>query len=156
MRKLFQLRKIKKTPKKSKVTEKHQERCVINKVLIVDDDQMNRFILKQYLINYGISECSILEKTNGKEVIDLYDDSSSVFMDINIIFIDKKMPYMDGVDTIKYLTTKGYNGITVCITGYTDSNTRKQLTDAGANHILSKPIIYNNFVCLLDRIILKK
>ena len=66
-------------------------------ILIVDDEFLNRFLLRKYLsdVNFYLAECE-----NGEEAIEWIKDS--IYTEI-IVLLDLNMPVMDGFDFIKYL-----------------------------------------------------
>lgn len=59
------------------------------KVLVVDDDKINRMILSNQLQQLGIE---IQEVENGKKAIDILLKSP----DVDLILMDKDIPTMDG------------------------------------------------------------
>jgi len=65
------------------------------KVLVVDDIESNRFLLKEILNIYGLR---FFEAANGKEAIKL-----ASFEHPDIILMDLRMPVMDGYEAIKIL-----------------------------------------------------
>jgi CheY-like chemotaxis protein len=71
--------------------------CECSQILIVDDIDMNRYVLKQiFMSKYGI-HCD--EATNGKEAIQLikarsFQECCSSF---KIIIMDFEMPIMNGI-----------------------------------------------------------
>lgn len=73
------------------------ERVIFNKakILIADDIILNRNLLKVYLSEFNFD---IMEAKNGAEVIELVEQVKP-----DLIFLDMKMPVMDGYETIKIL-----------------------------------------------------
>ena len=63
------------------------------KILVVDDEQLIREVIKEYLENDGYE---VIEASNGEEAIDkaLKDDISLIIMDI-------MMPKLDGFSACK-------------------------------------------------------
>jgi len=59
-------------------------------ILIVDDEQINRYLLKHYVLNKNIN---IFEAGNGKEALKIFNEEQ-----IDLIFMDIMMPVMDGID----------------------------------------------------------
>lgn len=64
------------------------------KILIVDDSEINRSILRDILE----PEYEIIEATNGREAIDILERNLS---DISIVMLDLIMPEMDGLEVLK-------------------------------------------------------
>lgn len=65
-------------------------------VLIVDDDERNRFALSNYLMMYGMN-VAIAE--DGREAIRILNEE----MIVDIILLDMMMPVMDGYETLEVL-----------------------------------------------------
>jgi CheY-like chemotaxis protein len=101
--------------------------------LICDDAFSNRLVLKKYLTMYG---CEIDEAMNGQDAIEMVKK----YGEYNIIWMDIKMPLMDGFDSTKFLRNNlGYKGVIIGLTGYVDDVTIKKCYDLGMNHMVSKP-----------------
>ncbi|MEO5911294.1 MAG: PAS domain S-box protein [Pelobium sp.] len=73
----------------------------IEKVLIVDDNDNNRLILKQMLL---LKNINVEEVTNGLEALQLISKGKRY----DVILMDYHMPYMDGLETIEKIR-KGFN-----------------------------------------------
>lgn len=111
------------------------------KHLICDDASSNRMVLRRYLEQY---KCIVEESENGLEAIDKVKDNG----EYRIIWMDIKMPKMDGLKCTKILRDEvGYKGAIIALTGYVDEITVKQCFEQGMNHVVPKPfdkaIIYS-------------
>ena len=103
-------------------------------VLVVDDEEINRKILRALLESHGHS---VLEAVNGGEALQRI---AALLPDV--ILLDIMMPIMDGFETCRKL--KG-DPITapipvLLVTSLTDRNDRLKGIEAGANDFLNKPI----------------
>jgi PAS domain S-box-containing protein len=67
---------------------------MIKKVLITDDNDNNRLILKQML---GLKDIQTVEAKNGIEALQILSSGEQ----FDAILMDYHMPYMDGLETIK-------------------------------------------------------
>ena len=117
---------------------KNSEVMPTDSELIVDDNQVNRDVLSRYLKKYGYTS---LQADNGLETLE-----RCVHEDYHIIWIDLKMPIMDGLQTVRYLRADypegfGYKGFIVGVTGYADDESREQCIKAGMNVVLPKPYV---------------
>lgn len=70
------------------------------KVLIVDDQEISREVLKDMLTRFG---CSFDEASNGLEAIELIRNEDSKDKPYDILLIDWNMPLLNGVKTIEKL-----------------------------------------------------
>lgn len=66
-----------------------------NKILIVDDQEMNRVILKEIFRNHY----EVLEASNGKEAIEMLKQNCN---DVDVILLDLMMPVMSGSEFLEY------------------------------------------------------
>jgi|GEM_PF-1915153 len=64
------------------------------RILIVDDEPINRMLLKKLLEHVGFED--ILEALNGREAVDLFASEKP-----DLIFMDVQMPVMNGDEAIK-------------------------------------------------------
>ena len=65
------------------------------RVLVVDDNQTNRFILKEYLESWG---CLPVEATNGKEALSILKESIALKEPFDLLLTDFQMPEMSGFE----------------------------------------------------------
>ena len=68
------------------------------KVLIVDDNQTNRFVLMEYVKSWG---CLPVEAVDGKEALIVFRDAVSSENPFDLILTDFQMPEMSGFDLAK-------------------------------------------------------
>lgn len=105
-----------------------------NIVLIVDDEEQNRFLLKQYLEN----DYNVIEAADGKEAVEYIDKYG---LEIGIILLDIIMPEMDGFQVLDYLNDYGYMPLIPVILITADSNlgNEKRAFEAGVSDFIAKP-----------------
>eukprot|EP00595_Chromulina_sp_UTEXLB2642_P002411 CAMPEP_0196761340 /NCGR_PEP_ID=MMETSP1095-20130614/543_1 /TAXON_ID=96789 ORGANISM="Chromulina nebulosa, Strain UTEXLB2642" /NCGR_SAMPLE_ID=MMETSP1095 /ASSEMBLY_ACC=CAM_ASM_000446 /LENGTH=379 /DNA_ID=CAMNT_0042110747 /DNA_START=527 /DNA_END=1662 /DNA_ORIENTATION=- len=108
---------------------------VIPKILIVDDVESNRKVLKKILEKKGL-ECECAE--NGLLAVE--NVKSKGLDHYTIIFMDHQMPIMDGLTATAKLRENGYNKLIVGLTGNTMDEDIKSFKNAGANEVYSKPL----------------
>lgn len=124
------------------IENRHQNTIVkLNKDLIVDDNKINILVLEKYLnkIPRDSDACQ-----NGLEVLEILSE-----YDYDIIWIDIKMPIMDGYETTQYLRNPypigfGYTGKIVGVTGFADEDSIKMANEAGMSSVITKPYVYDN------------
>ncbi len=105
------------------------------KVLYVDDDFINRKLLKNILDkNPYIYET--LEAQDGQEALELLNKNR----DTDFIILDIIMPGLDGLQTLEYLRKDPrFKDIPVIVLS-TDDTQKTKAIEAGANDFISKPI----------------
>ena len=107
---------------------------VLQQILIVDDSDMNRAMLREILKdNY-----SILEAGNGVECLSCVEHMGS---SLSLILLDLNMPEMDGFEVLAELSRLGYmDDIPVIIISGTDSTADICRTyDLGATDYIHRP-----------------
>jgi putative two-component system response regulator len=105
------------------------------KVLVVDDDMINRMLLKTLLKkNPKVSE--IIEAENGSDALDKMKKDPT----INLILLDIMMPIVDGIEFLKIFRLDMENAHIPVIVLSTDDTRKTEVFDNGANDFLRKPI----------------
>ena len=112
-------------------------------VLIVDDD-----------ISLGDSLTDILDAkgydvnvvTSGKEALATIDEN-----DFDVIFMDIRMPGMNGVETFMEVKKKSPHTSVVMITAFADGDLITQARDEGALQILPKPLDLEKIIGFLQK-----
>ncbi len=103
-------------------------------ILIVDDVEYNRLLLKGFL-NYP--EIKLFEAENGRDALNY-----AKLHRPNIILMDMKMPVMDGYEATRLL--KEDNNLksipVIAITASVMAENEAKITEAGCDSILKKPI----------------
>ncbi|MGE8081123.1 response regulator [Peribacillus loiseleuriae] len=105
------------------------------KVLVVDDDIRNVFVITTALEDYGIE---VLFAENGREGIDqLLEDPA-----IDLILMDMMMPEMDGLEAIKEIRKiEEFKQIPIIVlTAKAMKDDGRQCIEAGASDYMSKPV----------------
>ncbi|MEC7939375.1 MAG: ATP-binding protein [Pseudomonadota bacterium] len=113
------------------------------KVLVVDDIKMNQIIIQQMLRKHEI-EPEIA--SNGVEGVELASDT-----EYDIVFMDCRMPLMDGFEATETLREKGYSKSIVALTAGTTLEERERCIQCGMNDILSKPYTANDLKEMLKK-----
>ena len=107
-----------------------------NKVLIIDDTEMNRVLLKMIFED----EYQVVEAENGAEGLKkLREDEDSICK----VLLDVVMPVMDGMKFLEqFMTNPVSEQIPVfLITAEADSNVIRRAYDMGVMDVISKPIM---------------
>ena len=106
------------------------------KVLVVDDNRINRSVVINLLKNYGFK---VKEAASGREAIELVREE--VF---HIIFMDHMMPEMDGIEAVQIIRTEcGENGrtpIIIALTANAMDGVREKFLQNGFQDFVAKPI----------------
>jgi CheY-like chemotaxis protein len=110
------------------------------RVLVVDDVEDNREVLSQLLVSAGMQTS---QASNGKEALIMLEQD-----DYDIVFMDIRMPEMDGMAALKTIRQRWPERKLVCI-AITASGLLRQADyylQAGFDDFLSKPFLFDK-VC---------
>lgn len=122
----------------------------MSSILVVDDLEDNRIIIKEYLKRYNFK---ITEASNGLEALDLLYDNK-----FDLVLMDIRMPKLDGISaTREYRQWESRNGLEktpiIFLTAYVnDLIDSKELKDLVDNKILKKPFRKENLIEILSEI----
>ena len=105
------------------------------KVLIVDDDFINRKLL-QTLLKKNPAVTETIEAENGSDALEKLKKDSS----INIVLLDIMMPVVDGVEFLKIFRADMTNSHIPVIVLSTDDTRKTEVFENGANDFLRKPV----------------
>jgi len=71
---------------------------------------------------------------------DAIEKISSNLLSINVIFLDKHMPNLDGITTAKKLRELSYNNLIFGVTGDDNSTEIANFLNSGVDNVLIKPL----------------
>ncbi len=80
--------------------------------LVVDDDTVVLNTLAATLKNLGVND--VFVAASGHEALSLMDEHDGV---IDVVFCDLKMPEMDGVEYLRHLVSRDYQGAIILLSG---------------------------------------
>lgn len=105
------------------------------KILIVDDDEQNRFSISKLL---ETNKAQVIHAKNGKEAVSLWQENK----DVSVILMDIMMPEMDGYEATKEIRNlkDGIKVPIIALTGKTQADEREKCLKSGCSDYLTKPI----------------
>ncbi|QMU30879.1 response regulator [Adhaeribacter radiodurans] len=123
----------------------------LNKVLIVDDDTVARFLVERILTREKISK-QILTASNGEEALELLKSISNHESYPDLIFLDIKMPVMDGFEFLEALQHSGLSELPIKIVLLTSSHNQHDVERAKNYSVaayLIKPLVGENLSTII-------
>ena len=123
-------------------------------VLIVDDDERMLLTSLAELESLGASvECA----HGGTEAMEMIAAGQKKGKQYSIIFIEWKMPDMDGIETIRRIRTEIKTDVPILlISAYDWTDIEDQAREAGANGYIGKPIFRSAFFKKINEFISEK
>lgn len=119
------------------------------RALVVDDHQVARKVLSDLLSNLDIS---VTEAENGLQAIELIKAKYRDVQAFDLVFIDWRMPNMDGIDTVRAIRALNLPTmpLMILVTAYGREEVINEAEQAQLDEILIKPV---NASTLLDTLI---
>lgn len=113
-------------------------------IMIAEDEASNFEFLRIFFKNMNIR---VLWAKTGIEAVNLCETDSS----INLVFMDIKIPLMDGYEATKRIKNKRPELPVIAQTAYATSDDKEEALKAGCDEYLSKPIQIKQLKDLLNK-----
>ena len=117
-------------------------------ILIIDDDTYIRSTFKDMLVPCGYDVVTLM---TAEDAIDYLDKE-----DVDLIFLDLKLPGMDGLEFLEKLKSMKSDIPVVVITGYANVDTSVQAMKLGARDYICKPFNLEEIEIISEKIINEK
>src|SRR5215467_3691681 len=116
-----------------------------HKVLVVDDDPRNAFVLADVLEMYGMT---VVQATDGRMAI-----AELRAGDIDLVLMDVMMPQMDGYETTRAIRRMPQYAMlpVITVTARAMQGDREKSIDAGATDYITKPIDIEELLNCMER-----
>jgi len=119
---------------------------VIFKVLIVDDDYINRRLLIS-LLEKTLYKIEIIESVDGEDALTKVKENP----DIQLILLDVEMPHMDGSKFLRnYIEDTTFPTIPIIAVSSNDLRI-KEILILGANAFIVKPVTENKLLTAIRK-----
>ena len=124
-----------------KTTEKKRWTFPDSKVLVVDDGEENRELLKVVLGDIGVA---VVTAENGQVALDRLAEQ-----DFDIVLMDVQMPEMDGYTAARSMRERNYTLPVIAMTADAMVGAEQKCLDAGYSEYMTKPV---DIDLLVDRL----
>jgi two-component system sensor histidine kinase/response regulator len=138
-------------PERSKpniVNQPIDEQRPVLKVLLAEDNAVNRLLARRLLEKYGNT---VIAVENGREALLAIERET-----LDLVIMDVQMPVMDGLEAIRRVRvreqTSGLHLPIIALTAHAMKGDRERCLGAGADEYLTKPIRAVEFFAALGRI----
>lgn len=119
------------------------------KVLVIDDEEAFLQSLKKRL---GKREIEVLTATSGPEGLDILHQNR----DIDVIVLDVKMPFMDGLQTLEFIKRDFPTCEVIFLTGHATVESAVEGMKRGAFDYLMKPCFIDELLQRIHQAVEKK
>ncbi|MCL4456687.1 MAG: sigma-54 dependent transcriptional regulator [Nitrospirae bacterium] len=119
----------------------------MNKVLVVDDQQILRITLTEILEESGFSVTAV---AGGRKAIEVFKNERP-----SAVLLDLKMPDMDGIETMQELKKIDADVPVILVTAHGDIETAVEAIKMGAYDFIVKPPKFDRLMLTLKRAIEK-
>ena len=115
------------------------------KVLIADDMDFNRDIMKQVLEEHGAEVVEVLDGTQALQALEQFD--------FDMAMLDINMPNLSGIEVVKAaLSRRDIRAPTfVAVTAHATATIEARCIKAGFDHFIQKPLNFNAIKALVDQ-----
>jgi len=103
-------------------------------VLIVDDEETLLMIMVGRFEDYS-DRFNVMTARNGKDAVATLESE-----DIDLVVTDLKMPVMDGIELLAYMSHKHPTVPAIAVSAYCTPQIQKKLKEMGALRVLDKPV----------------
>jgi PAS domain S-box-containing protein len=103
------------------------------RLLVVDDEPMNRLLLKKFLVPLGFE---VQEAENGQDAIAQWER-----WEPHLIWMDMRMPVMNGYEATRHIKTflKGQATVIIALTASAFEEQRQEVLSVGCDNCIRKP-----------------
>ncbi|HEU4788083.1 MAG TPA: ATP-binding protein [Flavobacterium sp.] len=118
-------------------------------ILVAEDDNINFLLLKTILEK---KNHIVLRAKNGQEVVDI----SAADSNIDLIFMDIKMPVMDGYEAFEIIKKDNPYRIVIAQTAHSSSEVEESIMKAGFSGYITKPLNKEKIFELINQVFQNK
>ena len=115
-------------------------------VLAVEDDELNRMVLREMLEYEGVT---LVLAENGQQALDYLENTDSIAIDI--VIMDVQMPGMDGYEATRRIHSIAPSLPVIGLTAHAMREERERCVEAGMVAHLTKPIDANHLVTIMEQ-----
>ena len=105
------------------------------KILVAEDEELN-YMLIETILNKNKNDITILHAINGAKAIEYCKAED----DISLVFMDLKMPVMDGFEATREIKKCFPELPVIALTAYTSPDKQERAMAAGCDDFISKPV----------------
>ena len=113
------------------------------RTLLVSEDVDSNFLLMNTVLG---KKYKLIRARDGREAVDMYKENHP-----DLIFMDIKMPYMDGLEATRLIRGYSKDIPIIALTAFAFESDRERAIEAGCNDYLTKPVSQEAIEKILDK-----
>ncbi|MCB1191767.1 MAG: response regulator [Leptospiraceae bacterium] len=115
------------------------------RILVVDDVLESKKLLVKLLKNVGFE---VNEASNGKQGVEVFESWHP-----HLIWMDMRMPVMDGYEATKQIkkTELGQKTVIIALTAHAFEEERQEILNTGCNDFVSKPYVEEEIFMIMEK-----
>ena len=113
------------------------------RTLLVAEDVDSNFLLMNTVLG---KKYKLILARDGREAVDMYKENHP-----DLIFMDIKMPYMDGLEATRLIRGYSKDIPIIALTAFAFESDRERAIEAGCNDYLTKPVSQEAIEKILDK-----
>lgn len=113
------------------------------RTLLVVEDVDSNFLLMNTVLG---KKYKLIRARDGREAVDMYKENHP-----DLIFMDIKMPYMDGLEATRLIRGYSKDIPIIALTAFAFESDRERAIEAGCNDYLTKPVSQEAIEKILDK-----
>ncbi|MBN1502880.1 response regulator [Candidatus Woesearchaeota archaeon] len=118
---------------------------MVKKVMIVEDSNLMASVISNFIKRSG-KELQIITAHSGEESVEIYKSEKP-----DLVFMDIKMPGMDGITALEKIKQIDANAKVVMCTSLKDTESEERSKKAGCVGYIMKPFNSNDILDALDK-----
>jgi CheY-like chemotaxis protein len=126
------------------VHEDEINRPISLKILVAEDDETSTLLIKLVLKRYSHT---LLVAQTGAEAVEMCRNNP----DIDLVFMDMKMPIMDGYEATRQIRKFNKDIVIIALTAHALWGDREMTLNAGCNDYFTKPIDVDELKGLMQK-----
>jgi len=126
-----------------------KESIYLNKILIAEDNDVNKFLITSVLENF-LPDCKLIHAENGKIAVEKYKNEKP-----DLILMDIQMPVMSGIEateTIRSLEKNTKKVPIIALSAGVLKEEKEQALNGGIDDFLEKPLIQQDLLNTLEKL----
>ncbi len=117
-------------------------------ILIAEDEIVNFLYLKE-ILTLSYPHIKIIHAPNGKEAVDILQNNKN----IDLVFMDLKMPVMDGLEATTIIKKHYPNVPVIAQTAYSGQEEKEMAMNSGCDDFITKPLNDEKIIHMVSKYI---